>query len=451
MTTKGWLRSGTLVAVLGVLAAPMAHGAILTVEDAVKVALERSTQIINAEANIRDAKGGLYAGWGGVIPTLSLSYTRTDSRNYNTVGADYIAGQAFTQPLYDGRSKSTFPSVSMTWGILDLSNWAGLSAAKQGMRASELSRNATRSDVALLTRRQFYTVVQAVKLAEVAEGALKLSRDDERRVKAMFEVGSVSKSDLLKAQVRTAQSELDQLTSRHAVTVQRVSLASLMGIKEEEMGEVDTLLVATEQPYDEAALLSEAGKNRPDLIAAEAEFKSAEASLRAARMARLPYISASGQVNFNTSSRVKNTKVGQPIPEEFSNETEQALTARLALNWDLFNLSAIDSRVASARARVDRSREAYNALQRNLSSEVHQQLLAYTEASEGNRVAQRGLESAVENMKLTQEKYNVGSSTILDLIDAQVQLQTAQSNLVKALAAIRVAEAQINRVRGRAE
>jgi len=54
-------------------------------------------------------------------------------------------------------------------------------------------------------------------------------------------------------------------------------------------------------------------------------------------------------------------------------------------------------------------------------------------------------------MKLTQEKYNVGSSTILDLIDAQVQLQTAQSNLVKALAAIRVAEAQINRVRGRAE
>jgi outer membrane protein TolC len=65
--------------------------------------------------------------------------------------------------------------------------------------------------------------------------------------------------------------------------------------------------------------------------------------------------------------------------------------------------------------------------------------------------AQRGLESATENLKLTQEKYNVGSSTILELIDAQVQLETAQSDRVKALAAIHVAEAQINRVRGQAE
>ena len=66
-------------------------------------------------------------------------------------------------------------------------------------------------------------------------------------------------------------------------------------------------------------------------------------------------------------------------------------------------------------------------------------------------MARRGLESATENLKLTQEKYNVGSATILDLIDAQVSLQRAQSDTVVGLAAIRVAEAQLNRVRGRAE
>jgi len=450
MTTKAWMRSAVLAAVLAVLGGP-AHGATLTVEDAVKIALEKSTQIINANADIRDARGGVQSGYGGVVPTLSLSYQRSDARNYHTSGADYIGGAPRTQPLYDGQSKSTVPVVSMTWGILDLSNWSSLSAAKSGLRASELSRNATRSDVALNTRRQFYAVVQAIKLAEVSNGAVHLSRDDERRVRAMFEVGSVSKSDLLKAQVRTAQSELDSITSGHAVTVQRVSLASLMGVRESEMGEVDTLLVANEQTFNEDSLLAEAGKNRPDLIAAQADLSSAQASLKAARMARLPYIAASGQFIFNNSSKNTNTIVGSPTSDSFTNQTEQQLTARLTLNWDLFNLNSIDSRISSARARVDRSQENYDALRRNLQSEVHQQLLAYTEVIAGNQVAQRGLESATENLKLTQEKYNVGSATILDLIDAQVQLQTAQSNVVKALAAIRVGEAQINRVRGRPE
>jgi outer membrane protein len=451
MTTKGWMRSGTLAVALAMLGAAVAHGAPLTVEDAVKVALEKSSQMIFAEAAIKDAKGGVQSGYGGVIPTLSLSYQRSDSRNYHTAESQYIGGAPRPNPLYDGESRSTVPSVTVGWGILDLSNWASLSAAKKGMEASKLSRNAARADVALATRRQFYLVVQSIKLADVAQRALKLSRDDERRVKAMFEVGSVSKSDLLKAQVRTAQSELDSITSGHAITVQRVSLATQMGIRESELGEVDTLLVATEQSYDEKALLAEAELNRPDLMAARADMKSAEASFKAARMARLPYITAGGQFFFNTSSKNTNTAVGSPTSDSFTNETEQQLTARLSLNWDLFNLAAIDSRISSAHARMDRARDNYNVLARNLESEVHQQLLAYNEATEGNKVAQRGLESALENMKLTREKYNVGSSTILDLIDAQVQLETAASNLVKALAAIRVAEAQINRVRGKAE
>jgi outer membrane protein len=63
-------------------------------------------------------------------------------------------------------------------------------------------------------------------------------------------------------------------------------------------------------------------------------------------------------------------------------------------------------------------------------------------------VATSAIESATENLKLTQEKYNVGSATILDLIDAQVQLQRASSQGVTARAAIRVAEATLEHVRG---
>ena len=66
-------------------------------------------------------------------------------------------------------------------------------------------------------------------------------------------------------------------------------------------------------------------------------------------------------------------------------------------------------------------------------------------------LARQTLESATENLNLVQQKYNVGSATILDLIDSQVQYNRAQSDLVSALASIRVSEATLERVRGKGE
>ena len=88
--------------------------------------------------------------------------------------------------------------------MFDPSGIVGLSSARSGMKAADLGHQATRADVRFETKRLFYSVVKFVHLSRVSSQALKLSRDDERRVRALFEVGSVSKSDLLKAQVRTA-------------------------------------------------------------------------------------------------------------------------------------------------------------------------------------------------------------------------------------------------------
>ena len=131
--------------------------------------------------------------------------------------------------------------------------------------------------------------------------------------------------------------------------------------------------------------------------------------------------------------------------------TDRVYQGTVALNWDLFDGLQTNSRIAAAKARLLRAEESRNALTRNLEAEVHQAVLVYREAIEREAVADRSLESATENLKLTQQKYNVGSTTILDLIDAQVSLARADADRVTALAGIRIAEAQLNRVRGRVE
>jgi len=434
----------------------------LTADRAVAIALEKSTSIVNARAGVLSAHGALDNAYSGLLPNFSATIDRTGAWTNHRVGNQAFGG--FVTPptnTFDVSSYSTTPQVSGSWNILNLSTITGLSSARSGLKAAKLQEKASRSDVVFFVRRQFYSVVGAIQLARVNSEALKLARDDERRVRALFEVGSVSKSDVLKAQVSTAQSELDSLTSVQDVSIQRISLASLMGVREHELGDIDTLLTAELKTYDEASLLAEAEKSRPDLMAAEASYRAARLGVRSARLSRLPYLVVGGAAGFELTSsssferpRTDSTGVeltGPRIRQGSHSKTDRQLSASVSLNWNVFDGLATNGRIASARAGMLRAQETRDALRRNLESEIHQALLVYNEAIERDKVARRALESAEENIKLTQQKYNVGSATILDLIDAQVQLQRARSQVVTAQASIRVAEAGLDRVRGLAQ
>ncbi len=455
-------RLHALTLLASVVLSGRAVAAPLTADDAVKIALARSTSIINSEASILDAKSGLWSAYSGVLPSVSASYNYTKSVTdpQDRVQSQYFGPIGIFYKTLSANSTSRSPLLSGRWSLVDLSSWSSVSSARAGMDAAKLSQLATRNDIILETRRRFYDVVKSVRLAEVSAGALKLARDDERRVRALFEVGSVSKSDLLKAKVRTSQSELDSLLAEHGVTNSRISLANLLAMKESEISEVDTTLVGTIRVYEEGQVLADAKAGRPDILAAEKDLKAAQAGLNAARWGRLPSLDLSASANFPSKSRSKDETFyyddstftsGTSQKRVTENTSDRQYRATLAFSLPIFDGLATDARVASARARLLRSRETHSVLVRNLESEVRQTMLGHQEAVERERLARQTLESASENLNLVQQKYNVGSATILDLIDSQVQLQRAQSDLVTALAAIRVADATLARVRGRSE
>jgi outer membrane protein len=466
------LASVALVAIAWLATDAGAQG-VLTADEAVRLALRRNSQAVGAEASVLNARGGLYGAYAGVLPHLSAGLSRSGSRTERASGSNLFGSFVTPSATTDRESYTTTPELSGSWQLLNLSSIAGLSSARAGMKAARLSRDATRAEVALATRQQFYQVVQATKLIGVTSQALTLARDSERRVHALFEVGSVSRSDLLQAQVQTAQGQMDSIGAEQSLLAQRNLLAAQIGVEEAKLGEVDTVLTFTPREIDEAALLTEASATRPDLKAAELELKSAQSGVWSARLSRLPYLAVSGSAGYDIASSFKQqsygtTKVYGPLhlmPDSTvvqdviaevptpgtsgNNKAHRQYSAAISLNWDFFDGLAADSRSATARAQLLRAQNARDVLRRNLAGEVHEAVLTYQQVLASEAVAQAAVASATENMKLTQQKYNVGSATILDLITAQVALARAQSQLVNALAAIRVAEARIDRVRGR--
>jgi len=426
---------------------------LLTADEAVRIALQHNPQVVDSRADVLNARSGVYSALGGVAPRVTGSWSRSGTWTSNTRGSQAFGSVVTPSSAQDVEGYSTTPTLSASWPILDLSALKGLSAAGQSLKAARLTQQGTRNDVALAVRSQFYTAVRAVHTARVNSEALRLARDNERRVHALFDVGSVSKSDVLQAQVQTAQAQLDSLTATNDITVQRIALATQLGVAEQQMASLDTTLTVSATDYDEAALLAQAEKGRPDLLAAEASLRAAKANRTSARFARLPYVTANGSATYNSTSTQKLTDL-TTTPHDVTSansKTDHTYRASLALNWDLFDGFATDSRNASTQAQLVRAQEGYDVLHRNLAGEVRQALLTYRESIESVEVADRAVASASENLKLVQQKYNVGSATILDLVNAQVALQRANNQLVSARAGVQVAAAGIRRVTGQGE
>ena len=175
-------RLGRTISIVGgasvvILWARPGSAELLTADRAVQIALQKSTQVINAEATVRDARAGLYSAYSGVLPRLEADFTRAGQRLESRTGSQLFGSVVTPSVTTDNESYSSTPSVSGSWSLFNTSSLTGLSSARLGLKAARLRQTATRQGVAFDTRRQFYQVVQSVRLAEVATGALRLARD----------------------------------------------------------------------------------------------------------------------------------------------------------------------------------------------------------------------------------------------------------------------------------
>ncbi len=440
---------------LAALALPAtAFAAPLTADEAVRIALQKSPGILQSEADVLSARSGLWSAYSRVLPSVSADASRNGSFTNEATGSQAFGSVVVPSRSIDAERYSGSYGLSGQWSILDPSGIVGLSSAKAGMKSADLGQRSARADIRLETKRRFYAVVKSMHLSRVSSQALRLSRDDERRVRALFEVGSVSKSDLLRAQVRTAQSQLDSILTDHSVVTHRFTLAQQLGVAEAELGEVDSSLVSTPSPLDAGVVLDEARRQRPDILSAEANVRAAELGLRSAHWARLPSVVLQGAwTPSSVSSQRFNVDFTSPTDsiQSTASQAKGDFRGSIAVSMPIFDGFATDSRVAAARSQMIRARETRDGLVRNLEGEVRQTLLGHQESMERAALGRTAVESARENLNLVQQKYNVGSATILDLIDSQVSLLRAASELVSALADIRIAEAAVDRVRGKGE
>lgn len=435
----------------------------LTLDDCIELALKNRASIIRARGAESLASAQKMAALGEFLPRISGSYSYSKGKETsidppNTSYGDYVdaidttiiggdtAIDAISVPTsfqeFDeqdiGPSKSWSASAYMS--VIDLGNWFGLSAASAAKASARLNVLASEQDLIYSVKISYYAYLAAVENVSVQEEAAKRAEEQLKLIESRFDLGSASKSDVLKQKVQFGNDQLGLLRARNGVTNAEASLAYTIGLDPREEHQFSTDYRVREFSGSLGEAISFGLESNPGLLAQEKTYDETRHSVRAAMAGYLPSLSVSA------SYRKFNGTQAFPVSFDYSSNS---YTYGFSLSWNIFDGFFREQQVTAAKVSRNNARAAL-ADTRNLTvSDIKTGYLNIEQFKEQKQVSQENVAAAEEDLKITQEKYNLGAATILDLLDAQVSLKQAQVALIQVDFDLNLAIARLENAMGK--
>lgn len=337
-----------------------------------------------------------------------------------TVGATAQKFDARNQ-FVAGRRDQYGISASLNYLLFDFGGReAALTQARESLFAADWTHNATLQAVVLEASQSFYQLSaqqDAVLAARATERAAQASLDAAR---ARQRAGSATRADVLQAQTALSQAQLSRTQAEGDAASTQGVLANRLGLPADARfdivppGDLDARKLADE---DLARLMATATGRRPELLAADARIRAAEANVRVQQSAGLPTVSA--------LANAAETKL-EPGPD-------QRLTSiGLQLNFPLFTGYQVTYRVRAAREQVEQQVAARDQLRNDVSLDVWNAYQNLRTQGQALAAASDLVRSAQESYDMALGRYRAGVGTIIDLLNAQGALERARVQEIQA-------------------
>ena len=393
--------------VLIILLLCVANAQTLSIDEAVRIALENKAAITSAEKDVTIAKLNRGSSAALLLPSISASNSFRETTYGNSLvsgGESYSGGVNLSQSLFNfGSRVNSVRQSDNTYQI------------------SKIQKRETTSRIILNVYTFYYQYLKNSELFEIAKEDLLLSKKQLDLVKQQFELGAVSKTDYLKATVRygTAKSTLlnRELNFNNSVKNLRNSMGLIgtdISINLPKKVEINLIIPSFEEAYQ---LMSQ---NSPSLNILDKRIDSAKISVKQSWASTLPSLSMS--VGYNASSSDQITK------QYF--EDNYIKSANLTLSIPIFNGFRKRNDIKISKLQLSKQESSYSTALKNAQVDLHAALNRLNNYQELIPIQEEVLLSAEEDLKLAQQKYELGSATILELLDAQLTVIQASSSLV---------------------
>jgi outer membrane protein len=412
---------------------------VLTLDEAVAMALRQNPFHLAAQEKENQARAGIRQAVSGFLPTLNAQGTDTLAEKLFVLEfPSMIPGEPPTRMTVDFTKDY---QMAVSFGVPLFTggrNVAGYKQAKYGLQASQETVRLSEQETIYNVKRSFYGYLLAREFSSVAEEALALAEKFRENVKNLYEVGMASKFDLLRSEVQVANLKPQAIKARNGVDVAALALKTAIGVGLDTPVEIRGELVAP--PLDEVteAVIEEAQAQRPELRQLDYQRRMAGEMLKIARGSLMPTVAIGGSYNF--WSDALNLRKGN---------WQNFYTINLSLTVPIFNGFESRARIGQSKAAIRELDWTRKGLSEAIAFEVRQAVLNHNQARETLLSQEKNVEQAREAVRIAELNYTEGLATNLDVSTAQVALSQARTNYSQALYDCVISQAQLEKAIGR--
>ena len=446
-----------------------------TLDQAILTALQRNPTLLNAEQEIKRTKGVIIQVRAQALPQVNVNgrYDWTDpnlrSAQFQNTTATITgtttgtAASIVDSPASQVRDVQAMAKASPTPGVTntqlsDISysiQVTGTQLIFNGTTYNQIRGTFFQRDSAYFAFRnildqllatvktQFYQVVVNRELIKVQEQSVHLLESQLKDQQNRFEAGTVPRFNVLQAEVALYNQLPLLITAQNNYRISKITLAKTLGLDfQPRRGESPPLEVIGEMPYNPrtialAAAIELGKERRPFLKEARANVLNQLQQVRATAGQYLPTITATGGGEW----------VSSPINSSW-HDISKGWVAGVQGSMPIWDSGAIAGQVIQQRALFSEAKITYDDDVRQVELEIQQAYSNLQQNEELVKSQEKNVELADEALRLAKARLDAGAGVQLDVLNAQVQLLTAQTTRLQALFGYNSSLAEFDRATG---
>ncbi len=441
--THGTLRCIAVALALALGAASASAQQVVTVDDAVRLAVMNNHELAAAKLEVERADARVSEAWGSALPRIDFAgrYTRALKKPVFFLPDFEDPGSGVVTPIEIGSDHAFDLGFSASQILFNATVFIGVGAANIYSRGVREIYRAREAETVTNARKSFYAVLVAREVKELVQQTLTNSEENFRNASVLYEQGLVSEFDKLRADVAVENIRPELFDAQKSERLALNNLKTVIVVPyDRELSVVGTLEY---QPVDTALIASAQSmvlSSNPALAGLRYQSEVTDAIASAEKSYYLPTLSA-----FGTYQGVAQSNALRLSTLDFI----QSSTIGLSLSLNIFNGLQTAARVQQANLDYRKSQEQVAGLELNLQSGTEAILLRLRTAEQRVLSGVRTVEQAEKGYRIANTRYASGSGTLLETNDALLALARAKVNRVQAVYDYLAAAADLDGILGR--
>ncbi|MDQ6769238.1 MAG: TolC family protein, partial [Gemmatimonadota bacterium] len=411
--------------------------------DAARLAAQQSASSQGARLRADEAQARVRQRRADLLPTVS-SYVQEAGRTFNTstLGIDFPtpAGQ---KPIFDPKGQVEGPINTLDvrgrvqQNLLDFGALGRVRSAQAAARSSSADAEATAEQAATVATTAYVRAMRADADLRARQADTQLATELLGIAQAQLQAGTGVGLDVTRARAQVAATRASLIASRNARDHSRLDLLRALSLPVRTdivlTDSLSTAAAGTEPIPDEAALVAQALRARPDILAEEERVRAARQGLSAIKAERLPTLGlvADDGVIGKNGARLLNT-----------------YTWGLQVSVPIFDGFRREARVQEQQSVIKEAEIRQRDIEQQAQADVRGAVLDLAAAREQLDAASERLRLAEQEVIQARDRFNAGVAGNADVVNASLALTASRTLVNDAETAYQLARVSLARATG---